>query len=284
MLRREAGFSLGIFLAIIAVRLVPETAAAQDFRIETEVIDAVSGDVISENLTLFSGNLIIDFMLSPDTTRFPSEIVIYDTSLKRFVLMDTARKIRTEVADTDLLKILVALQGSHFVDETNEFLFRPEFEESYDQSTGQVELRCPRLTYRMKGTRPAQDVALHRYFEFIDQFARLNATDPRRMPPFARLKLNQAIKKHGVIAEEVEMCLSPDAEGERPEIRIRSKHVAMWKLSEQDRERIESARRYWMEFKNVGLKEYRDIEESVAALPAGEDGETKEDSPAPQNR
>lgn len=276
MIGRSAVFTL-TFLATLAMPLFLETALAQDFRVETEVIDVATGDVISENLTLFSGNLIVDFMLSPDKTRFPAEVVIYDTGLKRFVLMDTARKVRTEVADTDLLKILVALQGSHFVDETNEFLFRPEFEESYDQATGQVELRSPRLTYRMKGSRPAQDMALHKYFEFIDQFARLNATDPRRMPPFARLKLNQAIKKYGVIAEEVEMCLAPDAEGEKPEIRIRSKHVAMWKLSAQDQERIESARRYWMEFEEVGLKEYRGIEVSVADLP--DDEEPKSDNP-----
>lgn len=257
-------------LLMIASTLVPVSEiSAQEFRIETEVTNVDTGETVSENLTLFDDHIIVDFMLKPDKTRFPVEIVAYVTNEKRFVLMDTTRKVKTELVESDLLRILAALQGSAFVDDENRFLFRPEFEESFDSSTGWLELRSPQLIYRTRGQRPVQELALHKYFEFIDQFARLNATDPRRMPPFARLKLNQAIKKQGVIPDEVEMTLVPDMLGNEPEIRMRSRHVVMWELSETDRQRIESAKRYWMEFENVDMKRYRGLNVETADLKSG---------------
>ncbi len=242
---------------------------AQGFRIETEVTNRDTGETVSENLTLFDDNIIVDFTLKPDKTRFPIEIVANIVNEKRFVLMDTTRKIKTELVESDLLRILAALQGSAFVDDSNRFLFRPEFEESFDDSTGWLELRSPQLVYRTRGQRPEQEMALQKYYEFIDQFARLNATDPRRMPPFARLRLNQAIRKQGIMPDEVEMTLVPDKLGNQPEIRMRTSHVVVWELSETDRQRIESAKRYWVEFENIGMKQYRGLDVEATAMTDG---------------
>jgi len=66
---------------------------AQDFRIETEVFRGESTEPISENLTLFSGNLILDFMLPTDRTRFPEQIVIFTSDERKFILLDTRRRI-----------------------------------------------------------------------------------------------------------------------------------------------------------------------------------------------
>jgi hypothetical protein len=246
-----------IATAIAGSSLVP--AIAQEFRIETEVRSADQAEPISENLTIFDDNLIIDFMLKPDRTRFPTEIVVYVRNEKRFVLLDTARKVRAEVIDAELLKILAALQGAPFINDDNRFLFHPEFTETRDPVSGWIELRCPRMHYRLRGERPENEMALPMYWEFIDQFARLNATDPRRMPPFARLELNKAIKNYGIVPEEIELTLHPQADRDDNPLRVSTRHVIMWELSRTDFERVESARRYWMEFAPVSLKEYRQI-------------------------
>jgi hypothetical protein len=252
-------------LALLVPLLLVAPLAGQEFRIETEVIQESTGETISENLTLFGDNVIVDFMLRPDATRFPVEIVAYVPSQKRFVLLDTTRRVKTEIIESELLKILAALQGAAFVNDENRFWFHPEFVESYDSGSGWLELRSPLLVYRTRGQRPEQDMALHRYLEFIDQFARLNATDPRRMPSFPRLKLNQSIRKYGFIPEVVEMTLRADGPDDEEPVRITSKHVVMWELSQTDRERIESAKRYWMEFDDVSMKDFR-------RLSAPEDG------------
>jgi hypothetical protein len=241
----------------------PEPLMAQDFRIETEVFRGDSTEPISENLTLFSGNLILDFMLPTDRTRFPDEIVIYQSREKQFVLLDTRRKIKTEILEGEVLKIVAALQNSTLADDANRFLFQPGFEEHFDISTGRLTLESEQLTYEVRGERPRDDEQLHRYFEFISQFARLNATDPRRMPPFARLKLNNALKKYGIMPDEVRLTLVPSLNPPADPIVLRTTHNVIAPLSDKDNKRIESAKRYWMDFKSVSLAEFRNFQRSA---------------------
>ena len=245
---------------------------AQDFRIETEVFRGNSSEPISENLTLFSGNLILDFMLPTDRTRFPDEIVIYQSREKQFVLLDTRRQIKTEILEGEVLKILAALQNSSIAEKGNEFLFQPEFQEHFDISSGLLTLESEQLTYQVRGKRPTDENQLHRYFEFIGQFARLNATDPRRMPPFARLKLNQSLQKYGVIPEAVQLTITPSRNSPQEMIELRTTHNLISSLSEKDEKRIESAKRYWIDFKPVSLSQFRDLQKaSLAATGDTED-------------
>ena len=259
------GFLTGVFACMLAHTLV-----AQEFRIETEVYRDGESDPISENLTLFSGNLVFDFLLAADRTRFPEEIVIYQSNEKRFVLLNTARQIKTEIIEGEVLKILAALQTSSMATGENKYLFQPSFDEHYDVASGWLTMESPQLTYRTRGHSPASN-QLNRYYEFLNQFARLNATDPRRMPPFARLKLNAAIKKYGFIPDEVEMTLVPTLDPPADPIRLRSTHSLMWELSDKDQQRIESAKRYWMDFRQVSLAEFRGLQQTAEA----ENGETK---------
>ncbi len=252
---------LAVFVGVI---MLAPAVVAQEFRIETEVYRDGEAEPISENLTLFSGDLIFDFLLAADRTRFPEEIVVYQSSKKSFVLLNTARQIKTEIIEGEVLKILAALQSSSVASGDNEFLFHPVFDEQYDVTTGWLTLQSPQLTYRTRGQQPGRTNDLHRYYEFLDQFSRLNATDPRRMPPFARLKLNAAIKKYSFIPEEVEITLLPRIDPPSDPITLRSRHTVMWQLSDKDQQRIESAKRYWMDFEKVNLAEFRGLQTAEA--------------------
>ncbi len=139
-------------LASLAIWLVGSSVAAQEFRIETVVTRGDDPQPVSENLTLLDDNLIVDFMLKTDNTRFPVEIVAYVVGEKRFVLMDTARKVKTELIESEVLKILEALRNASFINDENRFFFHPEFTETYDSSTGWLELRSPQLVYRARST------------------------------------------------------------------------------------------------------------------------------------
>jgi len=245
---------------------------AQDFRIETEVFRGESTEPISENLTLFSGNLILDFMLPTDRTRFPEQIVIFISDERKFVLLDTRRRIKTELLEGQVLQYLSTLQSSSLANAENNFLFHPEFKEEYDHSSGLLRLYNDQITYEVRGERPKEDSILHRYYEFIGQFARLNATDPKRMPPFARLKLNTALKKYGFIPGEVQLTLVPSLTEATDPIVIRTTHNVITELSAKDEKRIESAKRYWIDFKNVSLGEFRNFQKTALLPKAEEDG------------
>jgi len=264
-------FFLLIGIVLSGTALLPNIIIAQDFRIETEIFRGESNEPISENLTLFSGDLILDFMLPTDRTRFPEEIVIFQTRLKKFILLDTRRKYKTEILEGEVLQMLAALQSSNISDEKNEFLFHPNFKERFDASSGLLTLESEQLTYRVRGKRPGDDSMLHRYYEFIGQFARLNATDPHRMPPFARLKLNEALKKHGIIPSEVQLTLIPSLDPPSDPIELRTTHNVIAPLSDKDDKRVASAKRYWMDFESVPFTKFRNIQQTARTTSNTED-------------
>ena len=235
------------------------SSIGQEFRIESYVYRAGVSEPVSENLTLFTENRIFDFMLKTDQTRFPQEIAIYESDKKQFVLLDTARRTKVRIAESELVNMLAALRVSSADEDNYRFLYQPDFEETYDAASGWLTLRGEQLVYRAKGTRPEQGIALQKYYEFIDRFAQLSVTNPRQLPPFARLQLNSALKKKGILASDVEVTLQLNSAAEEP-LEMRSEHVVMWELSDTDLARIKSAERYIEEFTDVSLREFRKLE------------------------
>ena len=239
--------------------LVPRSSK-QEFRIESYVYRAGENRPVSENLTLFSGDRIFDFMLKPDETRFPQEIAVYESDKKQFVLLDTSRRIKVEIHDSEIQGMATAMRVSSAGDDVYGFLLQPQLEEDYDSVSGWLTLSGEQLVYRAKGLRPEPGLALQKYYEFIDRFAMLNVTDPQKMPPFSRLVLNSALKKRGIMASDVEVNLTMVSGDSETSVEMRSEHVALWELSDTDRARIQSAERYMEEFASVSLATFRKIE------------------------
>jgi hypothetical protein len=120
------------------------------------------------------------------------------------------------------------------------------------------------MTYRAKGVTPNSETAVSTYRNFADWYARLNATRPGSLPPFARLKLNQAIAKEGWIPKEVELTVTPKMRVVGRKLVMRSHHAAVWQLSGTDRDRIDKAASHMVSFQAVGFQDYRK-ESQVAA-------------------
>lgn len=246
-----------------AIQLTTSTGLAHEFRIETEVCRGGDDQPVSESLTLFEGGLIYDFLVTGDDDESIAEqIAIFDTHQRKFVLLDSKRKVKTTIPEFRLIRLLSALKSEGVVQ--NDFLVNPEFEEIFDTSSGWLTLQSDQLIYRAKGKRPSDGTVLPIYHEFIDQFARLNVTDPRTMPPFARLKLNAAVKKYGFIPEEINVQLAISEDNVEHKIELTTKHFVFWELSKRDRDQIKLAKEYWMSFKEVTLKEFKNLESDVS--------------------
>ena len=85
------------------------------------------------------------------------------------------------------------------------------------------------------------------------------------MPPFARLELNKAISRHGLIPKEVDRVYRPKNSAFGTAVEAKTKHYVVWQLSSKDRERIENATGYISDFRNVSLSEFYGLAEAVAA-------------------
>lgn len=248
--------------AVIVGCLTAATTQAQTrtpkFRIESQVY--VDGDQtpVSQNVTLFDDGVVYDLQMETSANRLPSEIVIFDERRRELILLDVGRKLAWTIADLRLMKMLDQLRRETLNNDKTSFLVNDSFTETHDWSSDIVTLESQSIHYRVKGKRPADDTLLPRYYDFLDQFTRLSASDPKRVPPFPRLTLNKSIKAMGWIPSEVKVKIDPNSLFKEPFSAI-SKHVLVMSLSEADQDRIKFARKCWLEFESCTLSEYRQI-------------------------
>ena len=82
------------FLLLLAM---PTLLSAQNFRIETDLYIGESTKASSRNVTIFSDLLVYDFLMSDAVEATPIQIAIFDRTEKKFILLDTEKKVRLEI-------------------------------------------------------------------------------------------------------------------------------------------------------------------------------------------
>jgi hypothetical protein len=151
------------------------------------------------------------------------------------------------------------LTSSESFQQEYKFLMQPMVTAEFDPIGSLLEMRSDHVLYTVHGEVSKDDRMLTAYFDFIDAYTLLNATDPRRLPPFARIKLNQALREHRLIPSRVEMVLEiPGTHGMgNTRIRASSTHLVSPALTEQDRERMAQADRFRAEYSTTTLGNFR---------------------------
>ncbi len=286
----SAGCRLGAaVLVTIALCGAAADAIAQQFRIETEVFDD-NQRVMARSLTLFDGSTVYDFLMTAAENETPTgstavgtsgtgqlgtgqlgtgqpngaaalrfrveEVVVMDHARQRVTLLDQHKRHKFEIGHAELLSMVASMQASEALRARDAFLLEPKLTESFDPPTGELELASPRLRYRAQGQVATDPQVLAQYHLFADWAARLNATDSRKLPPFARLQLNQAMKRRGWLPTEVKLELTTLTD---QQIQATAKHHTLLQLSANDRQRIESVQKQLSEFPAVSLSRYRHL-------------------------
>ncbi len=251
-------FSLAIMCCFFALS---SANMAHDFRIESHVYIGESTQPATHNVTVFSNELAIDFLMSEQLNTAPTEIVIYDSRQRLIVLLDNQRKVRVEISAAQLVKMVESLRRQTVENEAAKFLVNDSFEVDTDWSAGWVTLTSPAITYRFRGEQPKNGALIPVYFEMMDILTQLNATDSRQLPPFPRLKLNQTIRTVGWVPRDVQISVTAN-EFFPNSFSANSRHVLTEGLSKTDRDLMADAKKNWMNFKQVDLKEYRNEEDS----------------------
>jgi hypothetical protein len=245
-------FRISFFL--LAGLGVCTVSQAADFRVDNRVYSGESKEPVSRSCTVFHQAAVYDFLQNP------AETIIFDKGSGRFVILDDTRQIRTELSTNKLddftqkLKVL-AVKGQ---DPLMQFLAEPIFEERYDPSRSELILSSDLVNYRVI-TSPAENAAVaSQYREFSDWYARLNAIlIPGSRPPFARMKLNEALARREDIAREVTLTITVTQDGKRRPATVRSEHLLGITLAPADMERIEHARKSMTSYKLVSFDKYR---------------------------
>jgi len=147
------------------------------------------------------------------------------------------------------------------------FAANPEFDEEVDHNTDWLTLSSRLLTYRARCATPKLPSAVTSYRSFADWYARLNATRPGSLPPFARMELNRAIAQRDQVPEEVELTVQPKIRFVGRKLVVRSRHLFNWRLSNTDRKLIDQAGTHMADFEAVTVREYRRSLEQLAGEP-----------------
>lgn len=248
-------------LMLCAAFLSGDSVNAQDrdLHIETFVY-GTREKLVSENLTLFTNGRVYDFRRDPASHEV-LEVAVYDPARQRFDLIDVVGRRRMSISESEILELLAQVVANPEVTRRDPMLFDAEamqqMEETYDEATGWITLRTVdgRLSYRARGAAPRNPDSLAPYISFTDWYSRLNGTNPGKMPPFARLQLNQKLLRYGFLPEQVELRYSPPGTLIDRTVEATSKHFFTWGLSPSDQALIEKIGE-WINYPSVEIAHY----------------------------
>jgi hypothetical protein len=246
-------------LAIALLAAAAAAATGQEFRIDTELFVGNQKEPAAETLTLFTGGIIYDFLLTK-----PEEVTMFDPHRGRFTLLDPVRRLKCGISTQQVLDYSLALDA-HAAEGKNPlfaFAASPKFSTTADayEQNGQKLLRLTLvgkpLEYSVVARKPERPEAVRAFRNFADWFARLNAMGPGNLPAGARLEVNKAIAERDLIPLEITRTI-PAAHVLAAKSEVRSRHLVTWSLSGEDRKRIERAGTHLAEFRSVTFDEYR---------------------------
>ncbi|MAT72441.1 MAG: hypothetical protein CMJ58_23295 [Planctomycetaceae bacterium] len=252
MLRLSNTLTSRFALALCACGGFALSAAAQEFRVETEVFVADEPEPASRTVTLFENGAVYEFI---DEAH---QIVVYRRGNEdrpgRFILLDTTAKRRTDVPVDRMDALMEKIQAWAAVqkDPMMKFSAEPDFKEQYDRELGQLTLSSKEWTYKAATVTAEDAAALIRYRDFTDAYAKLNALMHGEAPPGPRLALNAALEKHGIVPVEIRRILGNDEDTQ-----VRAAHLFSWRLSRNDRSRIDEAQRFLANYEKVDNETYR---------------------------
>jgi hypothetical protein len=177
----------------------------------------------------------------------------------RFILLDRDREIRTEITTDRIATVMTKLRdwASKQDDTYLKFAADPRFEETFNESTGELILQSPLQTYSLTTTPIEKSSAQTQLQDFLNWYTKLNALVNGGPPPFPRLAVNTALARHACVPLEVRLTNS----GDKPA--LRSEHLIAWRLSKQDRQRIDQAMNDVAKYKDVSNEEFHKAEKTA---------------------
>lgn len=226
-----------------------------DFRMENKVYLEHQRDPAVETTTIFYNGAVYDFLTKP------AEVTIFEKEPSRFVILDTQRRIKTQLTLSEVEAFVERLRrrADEYADPFVAFLAHPEFDKSFDPTARELTLQSPWLTYRVVTVDAENPELAAEYRAFADALARLNALlNPKGLPPFPRLVLNAELQRREELPKEVQLTIHPDR-GLFPKKRtvLRSEHHLVRQISELDRARVQQAIQFQNLFPQVSFEQYQ---------------------------
>ncbi len=218
-------------------------AAAEDFRIDTEMFVGSEKEPSVETLTIFANGQIYDFLLTKPAEF--NEFTVFEPRRGILTLLDVKRQVRASMTTQELLDAAVTLQTAAIQSSNPVFAAaaQPSFQTQTEDMTTKGGSVFKQLTftdklihYTVHAETARQPGAARDYKYFADWYARLNSVRTGNLPAGARLEVNDALAKQGLIPTRVERVIQVNP---LRKLEMRTQHLVNWTLSNEDRRRID---------------------------------------------
>jgi hypothetical protein len=242
---------IGMFCGLL--NYIP-AALGEDFRVDNAIYADAGKEPTSQSTTIFYNGIVYDCMTKP------AETVVFDKASNRFVVLNMARKVRTQLTTEEVATFVDRLRplAAKSSDPLVQILADPKFQESTDENTGEVTLHSPWITYRLTLTQGTEPSIVKQYHDFCDWYARLNALlIPSSRPPFARLVVNAAMAQRQSVPSQILLTLTSGKGATQERTTIRSEHRWTRTLTPADLDRVAEIRKSVDEFKPIHFDQYR---------------------------
>lgn len=240
------------FLLVVLLMISFTTAEGQEFAIHNKVLG--HEDMANETRTIITEDAYYDVILSDGK---PVKVSVYYLSQRRFQLVSFSEKTQTSIGEEEVLRFVANLGlRANRLGPLVGFAADPKFQETRVEDVIRLESSVWDYSVVLDDTRKPEVVLA--YQRFADAFARLNAF--WSLPPNARLKLNEAIHKHGGIPKRVDVHIKKTAGN--PEIEQHTDHFYTWQLTTEDVAIVDSTKKAIKDFQTI---EFRDFLNSTLA-------------------
>ncbi len=241
-------------LMLAGVWMSARSAAGGDFRVENEIFVGSRKEPISSSTTIFLDGAVYDYLEDP------TEVIVLEKDLRRFTLLDAARRLRTEVPTSKVEAFTKQMQqsaGAH-KDPFLRFLAAPKFHVQFDENSGELTLSSAWMTYRLELVVAESAEISRQYRESCDWYARINAVlNPGSRPPLARLMVNAAMAEHEATARQVHLTMTPKKTFPPTRVEVRSEHQLVYQIVQADLDRVAQTRQFMQIYKPVGFEQFR---------------------------
>ena len=111
-------------------------------------------------------------------------------------------------------------------------------------------------------------------------FTLVQITDPKKLPPFARLRLNESIRRIGWVPDRVEISVGM-SDFFPSSFKARTEHKIVMEVTDRDRAEVALAKKNWRALPEVTLAKYRGLREKSSFFERVAEGAKQEPAAVP---
>ncbi|MDR1290330.1 MAG: hypothetical protein LBK06_03925 [Planctomycetaceae bacterium] len=259
---------IGCFLVVV-IFLSDVLLAAEQFRIDNEI---TAGKLVARSKTYFLDD---DFLSVIDDN---GEITYYNAERDTFTLINPSLRIQTQLSayetrreiELTLDKTLKeekkkekkekdGYKGSHHQLPLVLFIANPVFKIEQDPKSGQIALQSDWVEYKLTTEIFNDNNIAKRYFDFCNLTCYLNCRINNSYRQLYRLEVNRILRNKNRFPQNISVTFYPLGKSSSKFVgeTLNSSHKLIRRLTEEDKNKINSARNSMNTFKAVTFDKYQ---------------------------